>query len=371
MARMNQAVSWILAIGLAGGTMAGSYGLIRLSAHGGPAHGDDHAPPHGEGHGSAHGEGHGETHGHEAPESEGQGHGATGAGGQHHAATAAEAHGDGGSDDSDHGASHEGHGEPEENAGHDTKHHAEHPPAGDDHTSKKAAPGSGSHWSYDGEDGPLHWGDLGQGNKVCGAGHQQSPIDLAGALPGRSSTVPEFNYGESRLKWQNNGHTLQADVQGDNYVQLGSKKFDLVQFHFHTPSEHLLGGEQFPMEMHLVHKSKDGELAVLGWFIEEGSDRTFKGIWQDLPQSPGRGEAEMHLDLADFSPAGQTLVAYSGSLTTPPCSEGVNWMVAKTPVAMSGQQIKQFKKLFPMNARPIQELAGRRLENLMPVQLSH
>ncbi len=245
-------------------------------------------------------------------------------------------------------------------------------PHGTAHAPEHSSTHKVSHWTYEGEGGPSEWASIGEENQACGIGKIQSPINLDGHVIASSGELPEFHYGQSELKWKNNGHTLQADVQGDNFVQMGNKKFNLLQFHFHTPSEHLLKSKHFPLEMHMVHRSEDGELAVLGWFVEEGPDQLFKTFWHDLPSTEGESSAhEMHINLEKFSPVGQTLLTYQGSLTTPPCSEGVNWMVAKAPIAMNRNQISEFQNLFPMNARPAQEIGDRHLQSFTPGYLSH
>lgn len=228
------------------------------------------------------------------------------------------------------------------------------------------------HWSYEGEHGPADWGGLCPEFSTCGTGRSQSPIDITGAtsatLPGvKTSYVPaelRIVHHEHVADVLNNGHTVQVNYPAGSTLVLGEESFALVQYHFHSPSEHTLEGQQFPMEMHLVHKSEQGKLAVLGVFIEEGAaNPAFEPVWANLPKSKG---AEVHLehvtvDVDDLLPSERTTYRYEGSLTTPPCSEGVQWMVLGTPVALSAGQIGTFRALVAGNNRPIQPRNGREL----------
>jgi carbonic anhydrase len=162
----------------------------------------------------------------------------------------------------------------------------------------------------------------------------------------------------------NNGHTIQVNYPAGSTLVLGERSFALAQYHFHSPSEHTLEGRPFPMEMHLVHKSGDGKLAVLGVFIQEGAaNPAFAPVWDNLPQEKG---VEVHLehvtvDVDELLPAERKGFRYQGSLTTPPCTEGVEWLVLATPITLSAEQIAAFRALVHGNNRPIQPLNGREM----------
>ena len=217
----------------------------------------------------------------------------------------------------------------------------------------------GSGWSYEGATGPAEWGSIGNDYAACSQGSAQSPIDLASPIPA------EFR--PAALRWQdatdgqviNNGHTIQVNVPNGSAVKLDGTTFELVQFHFHHPSEHLIDGEALAMEAHFVHRSADGALAVLGVLIGEGTkNAALAPIWSAMPQDKAEG-AVVPVALKDFVPVDRAQFRYAGSLTTPPCSEIVNWVAFKTPIQASREQIAAFATLFPMNARPVQPLNRR------------
>lgn len=220
--------------------------------------------------------------------------------------------------------------------------------------------GHGPHWGYEGPTGPEHWGDLDPAFERCETGITQTPINLADAdslpLPN-----PVFNYGPSKLRIVNNGHTIQANYDEGSFLVLNNHKYQLVQFHFHTPSEHTLHGAYLPMEVHLVHKDENGTLAVVGILMQQGlAHNLVQTIWDKMPteESPEQVFEETINALA-LLPNVQTTWRYTGSLTTPPCSEGVNWFVMTTPIELSEAQIATFKVLFKHNARPVQPLMDR------------
>lgn len=218
------------------------------------------------------------------------------------------------------------------------------------------------HWTYGGKSGPAEWAALAPDNLACKTGQQQSPVDLpaakAKALPQRDA---ELRYGKAAGRLVNNGHTLELDVEGsaDNRVVLQGVEHRLAQFHFHTPSEHRLDGRAFPMEMHLVNKSADGAITVVGVMIKAGRrNEALAPVFAKPPKagSAGRG---LEIDLAAVLPADRKALLYTGSLTTPPCTERVHWVVLKRPIEMSRSQIDAFGRLFRDNHRPIQPLNGR------------
>ncbi len=218
----------------------------------------------------------------------------------------------------------------------------------------------GAHWGYEGESGPEHWGGLSADFKVCELGVEQTPIDIKGATRAELAGVsPSFQ--PMPLKILNNGHTIQANCAPGSRTVINGQPFDLLQFHFHHPSEHLLSGKAFDLELHFVHRSEKGQLAVLGIFIAPGAENAaLAPIWAAMPKEAGEEQAMgTTITPADLLPADRGFFRYQGSLTTPPCSEGVLWTVFKNPIEASPAQIRQFAELFPANARPAMPLHQR------------
>jgi carbonic anhydrase len=217
------------------------------------------------------------------------------------------------------------------------------------------------HWSYEGATGPDHWSDLDTANAVCKAGGSQSPIDLANAL--RVPALPglQISYAATRVKVTNNGHTFQVNVDKGSSLTIDGKRYDLLQFHFHTPSEHTIDGKAYPLELHLVHQAADKSLAVIGVMFAEGNpNTTLARFWDRMPRAQSELDAGVSIELKDLLPrAMDDYFTYSGSLTTPPCSESVRWIVVKQPLQLSKAQITTFRSVFPMNARPIMPLGAR------------
>ncbi len=218
------------------------------------------------------------------------------------------------------------------------------------------------HWGYEGTHGPSHWGSLDPGFALCGDGREQSPIDLVGAEPQEQSAI-SFDYAPSPISILNNGHTIQVDYAAGSGIVLEGARYDLAQFHFHHGSEHTVEGAAYPMEMHLVHVGADGALAVVGVFLEEGaSNEALAPVWSGLPEDPEPARTiSGTVDAAALLPDSRTTWRYAGSLTTPPCSEGVSWLVMTDPAPISRDQIEAFRRIVPPNARPPQPLHGRRL----------
>jgi carbonic anhydrase len=220
------------------------------------------------------------------------------------------------------------------------------------------------HWSYGHDTGPDKWAALDPDNKLCKIGQQQSPIALQ---TGKSTRLAEHDFdirfGKAKGQLTNNGHTIQfnLDSAADNTVTLKNATYNLAQFHFHTPSEHRLDGKSFPMEMHLVSKDADGKLTVVGVFIKAGAkNEALAKLWSKLP-TPNASLQATEVDLATLLPAKRSALVYAGSLTTPPCSEDVNWIVLEQPIQMSQQQINAFRKHFTDNHRPIQRSHERKV----------
>ncbi len=222
---------------------------------------------------------------------------------------------------------------------------------------------SAPHWGYSGPDGPSHWGDLSADFSACKDGKSQSPINITKALPAELAAI-EFNYKTSKLDIVNNGHTIQANYDSGSSIVVNGKTFNLLQFHFHGPSEHTVNGKFAKMEMHLVHKSEDGALAVVGVMIEEGKhNANFDNAWNNLPLHAGdHKDVGVVMKAAKLLPKSKKYTTYSGSLTTPPCSEGVTWLVLNEPIKMSKKQIKAFGDIVEANNRPVQPVNKRSLK---------
>ncbi|MEO0377763.1 MAG: carbonic anhydrase family protein [Cyanobacteria bacterium P01_A01_bin.17] len=213
-------------------------------------------------------------------------------------------------------------------------------------------------WGYTGNEGPENWGRLSGEYQVCQTGTQQSPIDLEQAVESDFSTF-NIEYSDIPLKILNNGHTIQVNAEPGSMLMLNDTAFELQQLHFHTPSEHTVKDETFPMEVHFVHQSAEGKLAVLGVFLKEGQfNRDLQPIWDAMP---ARKQSEtlvkgVGVAIATLLPKVQSTYRYFGSLTTPPCSEVVQWVVFQEALEISQAQIDQFRQIFPLNARPVQPL---------------
>lgn len=216
------------------------------------------------------------------------------------------------------------------------------------------------HWDYEGEGRPENWSKLDPKNTTCAIGQRQSPIDIRDGIKVDLESI-KFNYRPSTFRIVNNGHTVQVEV-GDSSINLTGKTYELVQFHFHRPSEEKINGQRFDMVVHLVHKSDQGELAVVAVLLERGSENPFiQTLWNNLPleKNAPLQPPSVIIDPSTLLPATRSYYTYMGSLTTPPCSEGVLWMVMKQPVQVSQEQINIFSRLYKNNARPIQPIAGR------------
>jgi carbonic anhydrase len=217
-----------------------------------------------------------------------------------------------------------------------------------------------AHWDYAGSGGPESWGQMKPEFLKCSTGTRQSPIDIRDGIKVNLDAV-QFDYKPSGFRVIDNGHTVQVNVAAGNSIEVMGRRYELVQFHFHRPSEERIDGRQFDMVVHLVHKDIDGRLAVIAVLLERGSALpVVQSVWNNLPLEKGdEVAARGALNLNDLLPAERNYFTYMGSLTTPPCSEGVLWMVMKQPVQISADQIGIFARLYPMNARPIQSASGR------------
>jgi len=216
------------------------------------------------------------------------------------------------------------------------------------------------HWSYEGDGGPAKWADLDAANKVCAIGSQQSPIDIGTSV--KSQLPPlKIDWAKSADTIVNNGHTIQLNFAEGSALTLGNVKYKLVQVHFHRPSEHLIAGKNFPMEAHFVHRAEGGGLAVVGVLMTTGkANAAFSQIAATMPAKEGEPvKADARINPNTLLPAKRSYYRYSGSLTTPPCAEVVEWLVLSTPVEVADADVASFAKLYPMNARPAQQMNRR------------
>jgi len=222
------------------------------------------------------------------------------------------------------------------------------------------------HWSYSGDTGPAKWAALESDYGACGLGKLQSPIDIhdsavkKGALPAIA-----FDYKPSPLKIVDNGHTIQMDYAPGSSITVQGKRYELVQFHFHKPSEEKINGKSADMVAHLVHKNADGNLAVVAVLLKTGqANKVVESLWKNLPAEKEKETVVdgVQVNAADLLPSKRAAYyTFTGSLTTPPCSEGVTWFVLKTPASISSKELARFAQLYPMNARPTQPLNGREI----------
>jgi len=217
-----------------------------------------------------------------------------------------------------------------------------------------------AHWSYAGDGGPEAWGMLKPEFAKCSSGQRQSPIDIRSGVKVDLEPI-QFDYRPSSFRVVDNGHTIQVNLAGGNSIEIQGQRYDLIQFHFHRPSEERIDGRQFDMVAHLVHKSPEGKLAVVAVLLDRGSAHPLiQTVWNNLPLEKGdEVPASVNLDMNNLLPADRRYYTYMGSLTTPPCSEGVLWMVLQQPVPIAKDQVGVFSRLYPMNARPIQQAQGR------------
>ncbi len=224
------------------------------------------------------------------------------------------------------------------------------------------ASGHSAHWGYSGHEAPEFWGDLSSDYAICKSGKNQSPIDVASLVEAELSPIV-FQYHGVPLDIVNNGHTIKVNYAPGSSVIVNGHTSNLLQFHFHTPSENTVKGQFFAMEAHLVHSDDVGNLSVVGVLFEEGSSNPFiEGLWGHMPEKTGVSKSlpEVTVNVTDMLPAKKSYYRFNGSLTTPPCSEGVSWMLLKNPVPVSKAQAVKFHTLMGVdNNRPIQPVNAR------------
>jgi carbonic anhydrase len=216
-------------------------------------------------------------------------------------------------------------------------------------------------WSYQGSNGPAHWAELDMAYKKCKFGLQQSPVNIETAKVEKAALKPTvFAYKRVPVEVVNEGHSIQVNVPAGSKVTIDGEKYELFEFHFHTPSEEQIDGKPYPLVVHLVHKDKYENLTFIAVLFKEGKENAgLKPVFSSLPARVGAKIKLPALDLAAMLPAERSFYEFIGSLSTPPCNENVLWRVFKTPAEVSPSQLAAFKKLYKMNARPVQPLNGR------------
>jgi len=215
-------------------------------------------------------------------------------------------------------------------------------------------------WSYSGEQGPENWAKLSTDYGAC-AGHNQSPVNLTGFIDADLQPIT-FNYQSAGHEILNNGHTVQINYDKGSSIVVDGKTFNLIQFHFHAPSENQINGKSFPLEAHLVHADKDGNLAVVAVMFEQGIDSSeLSKAWRSMPQHAGdRKHLAAPINVEGFLPNNRDYYRFNGSLTTPPCTEGVRWLVMKQPLTASARQIEALTQVLEHpNNRPLQQTNAR------------
>lgn len=212
------------------------------------------------------------------------------------------------------------------------------------------------HWGYDGNQGLEEWSELSPKYALCGQGTRQSPIDITKTTKANLGQII-FKYKSDPKEIINNGHTIQVNMHKGSRIIVNGKTYNLLQFHFHSPSEHMIDGKPADMVAHFVHKSRDGQIAVVAVLMDGCQEsKTLSQLWRKLPDKTGsRKRLSRKIKVARLLPRNRKYYQYSGSLTTPPCTEDVNWMILKNPITVSGAQIKSFTEIFGKSVRPVQK----------------
>lgn len=217
------------------------------------------------------------------------------------------------------------------------------------------------HWSYEGDTGPEYWGSLSPDYAACSEGLEQSPVDIPASAPVNPADI-QFSYQPTNLTIVNNGHAIQVNYDPGSSMTVEGKTYSLQQFHFHSLSEHTVGGQNDDMEMHLVHKSDDGENSVISALLVSGAENpAFAPVWDNMPAEEGDPQtiSGVTVNVDDLLPAERTYYRYNGSLTTPPCTEGVKWFVMTEQVELSAEQLAAFREIHDGTNRPVQPFNDR------------
>jgi carbonic anhydrase len=217
-----------------------------------------------------------------------------------------------------------------------------------------------THWSYEGETGPANWAKLRPDYAACASGKRQSPIDIRDGIRVNLENV-RFDYKPMQFRIVDNGHTVQVNTGEGSSLSVMGKRYALQQFHFHRPSEERVNGRMYDMSVHLVHRNDEGQLAVVAVLLEKGAEHPLiQTLLNNLPLEQGSEMApEESIDPSRLLPENRAYWTYMGSLTTPPCTEGVLWMVLKQPLQVASDQVAIFSRVFRNNSRPIQPQNGR------------
>lgn len=220
-----------------------------------------------------------------------------------------------------------------------------------------------THWGYGGAENPTQWGSLKKDFVLCETGREQSPINIKNAVVSSPANI-SFDYKPSPLVVVNNGHTIQVNYAKGSAVTINGEKFSLIQFHFHTPSEHEINNKASALELHLVHRNEAGKLAVVGVLLNKGkANAVIEEVWNNIPEVGKTNTiSDRLINAANLLPKSRSYYSYAGSLTTPPCSEGVKWNLLVEPMTVSEEQIETFAKIYQVDARPVQPTNGRNIE---------
>ena len=239
---------------------------------------------------------------------------------------------------------------------------------------KQALTAQEVYWAYEGVNGPDDWINVNSSYEACGRGELQSPINIEINSARQEQEAIDFanqislNYDQAIFTVENNGHTIEANATTlDNSILINKKPYNLTAINFHSPSEHQLNGQYFDMEAHLFHENDEGELVVIGIFIESGEENlVLAEMWDEIPTDGAEAARQLKnpIDLQLLLPEEKSVYQYMGSLTTPPCTEGINWFILEKPIEMSDEQINRFSSIFLQNNRPIQEMNGREVYKL-------
>lgn len=221
-------------------------------------------------------------------------------------------------------------------------------------------------WSYLGKNGPLNWGKLDPAYRACSQGHEQSPIDIRGAHLNKGLVPLEFHYISAPMTVENTGNLIVVHVNPGSTLTADGVKYELQEFTFHRPSETAVKGKLVDMDVELLHKSADGKVAIVEvrFALERGEpNAVMAGLWPHLPAVAGVAEKVAGpINAGGFLPADRGYWTFVGSLTTPPCTEGVRWFVMEQPLSVSREQVRQFSGMFRMSSRPLQDTHGRKIE---------
>jgi carbonic anhydrase len=224
-------------------------------------------------------------------------------------------------------------------------------------------PANGTFWTYEGEFGPANWSKINAAWNKCNGGNRQSPIDIRDGIKVELEQIA-FDYRPSGFNVTDNGHTVQVQLGGGNYITVAGRTYELQQLHFHRPAEERVNGKSYEMGIHLVHRDVEGRTAIVALMLQRGRPQpAVQTVWNNLPLEKRETFApSIVFDPNDLLPERRDYDTYMGSLTEPPCTEGVLWLVMKEPLQASPEQLALFSRLYPLNARPVQASAGRMIK---------